>query len=276
MASLASELQKVPELLLWDHPTSSYAQKVRMALREKDIPFEAKRPEGLGSGGPVPDLADGLRLEVPMLEDGDFKIFDSSVILAYLDDKYPDRSLWPKDPKDRATARMIEEVCDTAYEATNWGYSEVIWSERATGEQADKLKAQVKYQTATILSWLESKLGGKDYFNGSGFGHADICVAPYLNRSVYYGFGPAKDSPLQKWHARIKDRPSVKPTFAEMEQGAAGMSGGIMKKMYTDGPYKREYRDHRLEWMVKSGGIDVVLEGLKRGNIRFCWPPAAP
>ena len=35
------------------------------------------------------------------------------------------------------------------------------------------------------------------------------------------------------------------------------------------GLFKREYRDHRLEWMIRSGGIDVVLEGLKKNNIRF-------
>ena len=35
------------------------------------------------------------------------------------------------------------------------------------------------------------------------------------------------------------------------------------------GLFKREYRDHRLEWMIKSGGIDVVLTGLAKDNIRF-------
>jgi glutathione S-transferase/RNA polymerase-associated protein len=33
--------------------------------------------------------------------------------------------------------------------------------------------------------------------------------------------------------------------------------------------FKREYRDHRLEWMIRSGGMEVVLEGLAANNIRF-------
>jgi glutathione S-transferase/RNA polymerase-associated protein len=33
--------------------------------------------------------------------------------------------------------------------------------------------------------------------------------------------------------------------------------------------FKREYRDHRLEWMMRSGGTQIVLDGLKNGNIRF-------
>jgi glutathione S-transferase/RNA polymerase-associated protein len=39
--------------------------------------------------------------------------------------------------------------------------------------------------------------------------------------------------------------------------------------LVRDGLFKREYRDHRLEWMIKSGGLEVVLEGLAKDNIRF-------
>lgn len=64
-------------------------------------------------------------------------------------------------------------------------------------------------------------------------------------------------------------------TFAEMAEGARAMADGGAKAIFVDGPGRREYRDHRLEWMVKSGGVEVVLEGLRRGNIRFAWPDAA-
>jgi glutathione S-transferase/RNA polymerase-associated protein len=39
--------------------------------------------------------------------------------------------------------------------------------------------------------------------------------------------------------------------------------------MVAQGLFKREYRDHRLEWMIKSGGLEVVVKGLEAGNIRF-------
>lgn len=101
-------------LFLHNHPVSSYAQKVRIALRAKDIDFEFKTPEGLGTGKKLEDLgAANPRVEVPALVDGDFKIFDSKVILQYLEDKYPEKPLLPKDARGRAEARMIEEVCDT-------------------------------------------------------------------------------------------------------------------------------------------------------------------
>ena len=34
-------------------------------------------------------------------------------------------------------------------------------------------------------------------------------------------------------------------------------------------PIVRQYRDHRLEWMMKSGGTNIVLDGLAKGTIRF-------
>jgi hypothetical protein len=40
----------------------------------------------------------------------------------------------------------------------------------------------------------------------------------------------------------------------------------------ASGAIRREYRDHRLEWMMKSGGVQIVLDGLARNNIRFTWP----
>jgi len=38
------------------------------------------------------------------------------------------------------------------------------------------------------------------------------------------------------------------------------------------GRFRREYRDHRLEWMIRSGGLDIVMDGLERDNIRFNPP----
>ena len=47
------------------------------------------------------------------------------------------------------------------------------------------------------------------------------------------------------------------------------MSIPDVAKLVEEGLFKREYRDHRLEWMIKVGGIEVVTKGLERDNIRF-------
>jgi glutathione S-transferase/RNA polymerase-associated protein len=46
--------------------------------------------------------------------------------------------------------------------------------------------------------------------------------------------------------------------------GMTNVAGAVQS-----GRFKREYRDHRLEWMIRSGGIEVVIEGIQNNNIRF-------
>ena len=180
-------------LLLYEHPLSSYAQKVKIALREKGVPFHARLPEDFGAertDGPF--AAANPRLEVPVLIDGETAVFESTVIMEYIEERWPDPPLLPRDPEARAVARMTEDVCDTQYEAVNWGFGEVLWFRRATGELADRLKAQAAKQTLVLQDWLAGRLGGADRF-----GWADA-AAPIFNRSVHYGLGPPEGSPLAR------------------------------------------------------------------------------
>lgn len=258
-------------MLLYEHPLSSYAQKVKIALREKGLTFSVEIPEGLGSGNSAGRFAESSpRLEVPALIDGAARIFDSTIILEYLEDKWPTPPLLPRDPAARAEARMIEDVCDTLYEAINWGLGEIRWFKRAEGELAEKMVATAARQTAEIQVWLAARLGSRPWFGGESFGWADIGVAPYLNRSFHYGLGTAPGSTLAQWRERLRQRPSVAATFAEFEAAAANMGDGAQR--LASGAIRREYRDHRLEWMMKSGGLQIVLDGLAKGNIRFTWP----
>ena len=260
-------------MLLYEHPLSSYAQKVKIGLREKGVEFQTEVPETLGTGrtdGPF--AAANPRAEVPVLIDGPTRIFESTVIMEYIEDRWPEPPLLPREPGARAVARMTEDVCDTQYEAVNWGFSEVLWFRRATGALADTLRAQAARQTRALQDWLTGRLGGAEWFGGERFGLADAAAAPMVNRSVHYGLGPPAGSPLARWHARLRERPSVAATFAEFDAAAAGRAAAAAA--YTASGLRREYRDHRLEWMVKSGGIEVVLAGLRDNNIRFPWPDA--
>ncbi len=258
-------------MLLYEHPLSSYAQKVKIALREKGLKFDVELPAALGSGtAGGPFAAASPRNEVPALIDGEARIFDSTIILEYLEDKYPTPPLLPRDPAARADARMIEDICDTLYEAVNWGLSEIRWFKRAEGEQAEKMKATAARQTAELQKWLGEKLGDKPWFNGDSFGWADLSVAPYLNRSFHYGLGTSAGSSLAKWRDRLRERPSVAATFKEFEAAAEGMASAADR--LASGQIRREYRDHRLEWMMKSGGVQIVLDGIAKNNIRFTWP----
>ena len=96
---------------------------------------------------------------------------------------------------------------------------------------------------------------------------------PYVNGSVGQGNPPAAGSKLAAWLARANARPSVAACVADIAaRNADGATLPNVAELVDKGLFKREYRDHRLEWMIKSGGLDVVVKGLERDNIRFAPP----
>jgi glutathione S-transferase len=258
-----------PVILVYEHPLSPYAQKVKIALAEKGIPFKTHLPQGFGSGA-VQDrgfTAENERHEVPVLVDGDVRIVDSTIILEYLEDKWPVPPLLPKEPAERARARMIEDVMDTQYEAINWGLLEIEGFKRASGPLRDQLLARAAVQTAKLQGWLERQLGDHQWFTGEGFGWADAAVVPHLNTSATRGNAPRPGSRLADWFARANERPSV----AACDQAARETMKALpdLAAIVASGRFRRQYRDHRLEWMLRSGGLPIVLEGLENRTVRF-------
>ncbi len=255
-------------ITLYEHPLSPYAQKNKIALREKGVEFALSLPDGMGAGGASGAFLEANpRAEVPALVDGDVRIFDSTIILEYIEDKWPTPPLLPASPAERARVRMLEEVMDTHFEPINWAMGELNWFRRAEGVLADTLRTRAADQTKGFFAWLERQLGGREWFNGDAFGWGDLSVVPYVNGSVGVGHPPAEGSPLAAWLARVNARPSVSQTAQEARQINIGTTN--LPELVEQGLFKREYRDHRLEWMIKSGGLEVVVKGLDKDNIRF-------
>ena len=261
---------------VYDHPLSAYGQKVKIALLEKGVPFEAPLPDAIGSGATSGAFAEASpRGEVPALIDGEVKVFDSSVILEYIEDRWPEPPLLPVAPSERARVRMLEDAMDTHFEAITWGLSEIVNFGRAAGPLGETMLARAGEQIAAWYRWLDAQLARRSWFNGEVFGWGDLCVAPFVNRAVDFGHTPAEDTALGGWLTRVNERDSV----AECARAAAAVgfdsdavSLPAVRQAMEQGLFKREYRDHRLEWMVKTGGIEVVQDGLARQNIRFIDP----
>jgi glutathione S-transferase/RNA polymerase-associated protein len=255
-------------LVIYEHPLSPYAQKVKITLDEKNIPYTTRMPVAIGSGQADAEfLKANPRGEVPALIDGDTQIFDSTIILEYIEDKWPAPPMLPDGAAARARARTIEEVMDSTFEPINWGLGEIRWFKRAEGERARAIEARAAAQARGIYAWLTRQLGHAEWFNGPRFGWADLSVIPYLNGARGLGVGPDPKSALGHWIDRVNARPSVAKAAKAAADSISGMEN--VNDAVKSGVFKREYRDHRLEWMIRSGGVDVVLEGLKHDNIRF-------
>ncbi|HEY6599651.1 MAG TPA: glutathione S-transferase family protein [Pseudomonadales bacterium] len=263
-------------LKLYDHPLSPYGQKVKIALLEKGVEFAGMLPNAIGSGQVDGTFAAANpRGEVPALLDGDAAVFDSTIILQYIEDKWPTPALFPAAPLDRARVRMLEEVMDTHFEGITWALSEIRNFGRAEGAEALRLEAAGAAELSRWYQWLESQLGKRRWFNGDTFGAGDLCVIPFVNGASSFGHVPWPGSKLSDWHARANARDSVRKVTAEaatmaMQGASAGMAA--VRQALQAGLFKREYRDHRLEWMVRNGAIGVVQKGLELRNIRFTEP----
>lgn len=138
---------------------------------------------------------------MPLLYDGSIAIFDYHHS-SYLEEKWPDQvPLLLRNSAARAEALMIEDMCDTHYEAINWSLGEVVWMGRAEGGLAGHLKNTASRQIKEIFMWLEEHLEYKNCFGGDCFDWTDIVVIPFVYRSSYFGIRPTGESALAKWFA---------------------------------------------------------------------------
>lgn len=251
-------------LVLWEHPLSPYAKKVKMALREKGVPFETRVPSGIGAGA----TDDGLgraspRREVPALVDGDVSIFDSRIIVDYVEEKWPAPAISPASPVERARARMIEEAVDTQLEAIGWGLMELRVFKRGDAALRAAMEEKATVQIRGFQAWLARTLADAPFFGGDAFRRADMAVISHMS-------GPAQpdpSTPLGAWFARCIARESVRRTVDEAQASSVGMAQ--VEQAVKAGLFKRQYRDHRLEWMMRTGGAEIVRDGMAKNTIRF-------
>jgi glutathione S-transferase len=252
-------------LIFYDIALSPFAQKVKIALLEKAIDYETRVPD-LGSDD-AEFLAANPRGEVPALVDDGVAVFDSSIMLEYIEDKWPAPPLRAADPAGRARGRMIEEICDTRLEAAIWGLNEVLAFKRAEGALAQGIVAAAGTEIAEIRDWLAGQLGTAEWFGGAAPGIGDIAVFPYLNSADLFRFGPVAGSPLADWLQRMRGRASVQQTMAEAKAALPAFRETGARIMR--GESRRQFRDHRLEFLIRAGGIDIVRDGLASGNVKF-------
>ena len=251
-------------ITVFEHPLSPYAQKVKLALHFKDIPFAVEQP--IGGADVASFMAASPRSEVPVLQHDAVKLYDSAVIGAYINETWPEPPLLPRGSVERAQMRLIEDAMDTHFEGNTWGLAEVQIFGRAAGGQADHLCDYAQKEIQGWYKWLEPLLSDTGWFNGRTYGWGDICVVPFVNGAGRFDIVPAAGTRLAEWLVRVNERDDVKTVTRQAQ--AAELDPTAMQAAIEAG-FKRQYRDHRLEWMIRAGGIDVVAAGLAADNIRF-------
>src|SRR5262249_7381760 len=156
-------------LTLYDDVFSPYARKVRIALYEKDVPFERVRALH-GDCNRTDFLHVNPRAEVPAIVDDGFSLYDSTIICEYLEDRYPQPARYPADRGARAMCRSLEDLADTQLDAALYAIAII---EMGRGEQRADMRATVARDLDRIYSILEASLGDRPFFCGT-YSVADI------------------------------------------------------------------------------------------------------
>ena len=189
-------------LTLVSHHLCPYVQRAAIALAEKAVPFErvyvdlAHKPDWFLAISPLG--------KTPVLQVGDRAIFESAVILEYLEETQA-HPLHPEDPLTRAEHRAWIEF-GSAVLNDIWGFYAAI----DAAAFATKSKA-----LAEKFRRLESTLGSGPYFSGERFTLVDAVFGPVFRYFDVFDrigdFGLFHDLPkLATWRKALRARPSVR------------------------------------------------------------------
>ena len=198
-------------LKLYEHPLSPYAQKVKIALYEKGIPFTAAIPNLFGD--PESDfLGASPRREVPSLIDGDFTVFDSTVIDEYLDERYPEPPLMPSSAVERAMARQLEQFGDEAILIGNLPLIWMpYWSEPAKRdlERMEKGREGLRKRDFPYLEQVLGSVDADSYIRGS-FSLADVPLMALAMVLEVDAIALADFPRLERYLSKLRARPSYR------------------------------------------------------------------
>ena len=160
--------------------TSPYGRKARVVLLEKKIPCQLQVENPWLPDSPVATINPLGKVPVLMLEDG-VSVFDSRVIVEYLDHVSPVGRLIPAESRDRMIVRGVEALADGVTDA-----AVAVYLERK--RPADKQSADwIDLQEKTLLRGLvalSEALGDKPWYLGNSMTLADIacgCMLGYLD-----------------------------------------------------------------------------------------------
>ncbi len=219
---------------LYHHPASTVSRPVMLFAAEARIPLEMQVVD-LFTGEQTQPAYDAVNPShlVPVLEDGNFRLTESSAILKYLADK-TGSALYPKDLQQRARVNermdwVNTQLCrDFAY---GFIYPQIFPSHKRPSDEAQQ--ATLKWGQDRAKGWIkvlnDSLLGpGNTYVCGDTMTIADFYAASFVALGEITGSSYAAYPNIRRWLERMKALPSWKQVNAAIDGYAASLKGKPM------------------------------------------------
>ncbi len=139
--------------------------------------------------------------KVPVLVDDDAVVYESNIINEYLEEKYPEAPLMPKDLRQRARVRIWMDYCNSRLHGAA---HEVLH-----GPEPEQAKERLK----KYLQALEPEIAGREYIAGD-YSLADVAFIPFFVRRERYQVAIGGELPhVKRWMERLLARPAVSSTL---------------------------------------------------------------
>jgi len=173
---------------------SPFVRKVQFALAHKEVEYEqinvfpGEKNEAFSAISPLN--------KIPVLEDDGFTIPDSSIILRYLERRYPDHPIYPEDPQLEAMACWLEEYSDTTLVPECAGlFQERFLARSFFKREPDEARIQsiLNDSMPPVLDYLESVVADEGYVVGDQLSVADIAITSSFVTAAYGDFQPDAD-----------------------------------------------------------------------------------
>jgi len=201
---------------------SNYVNKVRLALLEKEIPHELdmncfpSQDESLLKRSPLG--------KVPFLETEHGILTESQIICDYLEDRFPEKPLYPRDPYQRAKVRELIQILELHIElVARRVYGQVLFGQKISEETLNDVRAGLAKGTRALAHHARFA----PYIAGHELTLADLAAACHLPLvslmcSSVLGQDPMAQLPqVQEYLKLLHSRPSVQKVEADRQAAMA-------------------------------------------------------
>ena len=197
-------------MALFSDPLDHYSHRVRIVMSEKGVTSEIIDTDSNKLTSEILEVSPYA--ELPVLVDRDVCLYDSVILMEYLDERFPHPPLLPVYPVARAHIRLFIQRIEN-----DWCE---IFDNLITGQpeaKAKKMRAELKSQIIGMSPILKEK----DYFMSDDFSLIDCCIAPILWRLPIIGIELQKDAktkPIYEYMQRVFTKTCFVESVSELEK----------------------------------------------------------
>jgi stringent starvation protein A len=195
-------------MTLFSAPDCPDSHRARIVIAEKDITADIVQIDRTQVSEDLTDL--NPYNSVPTLVDRDLVLYDSRLIIEYLDERFPHPPLMPVDPVSRAKARLL------MYRVERDWYSLIYQFDGADKKQQTQLRKRLR---ESLLTSAPLFMEARPYLLGEEFSLVDCSVIPVLWRLSHYGIQlPPAAAAITQYAKTMFERPSVRNSLSEAER----------------------------------------------------------